>query len=162
MDENKDYTEKKNPGLAALISGLFPGSGLFYVGNYTKGFSYMLLFALLIVLLVFSADDGRQSMEMEIIVFALLLAGFYVFQIIDSFNEAKKVGVTSRSDSEEFSSESSLTGSIIIFILGILFMLRNLDVISYKSIIKLWPLLIIGIGLKMVIEYIVVKENEDE
>ena len=162
MDENKDYTEKKNPGLAALISGLFPGSGLFYAGNYTKGFSYMLLFALLIVLLVYSADDGRHSMATEIVVFAFLLAGFYVFQIIDSFNEVKKRGGTSKSASEEFTSEISLTGSIIILILGVLFMLRNLDVISYKSIIKLWPLLIIGIGLKMVIEYLVVKENEDE
>lgn len=162
MDENKDYTEKKNPGLAALISGLFPGSGLFYAGNYTKGFSYMLLFALLIVLLVFSADDGRHSMAAEIVVFALLLAGFYVFQIIDSFNEVKKRNGTRDPASEEITSEISLTGSIIILILGVLFMLRNLDVISYRNIIKLWPLLIIGIGLKMVIEYLVVKENEDE
>ncbi|MCK4889745.1 MAG: hypothetical protein KAS97_07425, partial [Candidatus Aminicenantes bacterium] len=115
-----------------------------------------------IVLLVYSADDGRHSMTADIVVFSLLLAGFYVFQIIDSFNEVKKRGGTSKSASEEFTSEISLTGSIIILILGVLFMLRNLDVISYKSIIKLWPLLIIGIGLKMVIEYLVVKENEDE
>ncbi len=162
MDENKDYTEKKNPGLAALISGLFPGSGLFYAGNYTKGFSYMLLFALLIVLLVYSADDGRHSMAADVVVFSLLLAGFYVFQIIDSFNEVKKRNRTSEPASEEVTSEISLTGSVIILILGVLFMLRNLDVISYRSIIKLWPLLIIGIGLKMVIEYLVVKENEDE
>ncbi|MCK5222833.1 MAG: hypothetical protein KAR14_14695 [Candidatus Aminicenantes bacterium] len=162
MDENKDYTEKKNPGLAALISGLFPGSGLFYAGNYTKGFSYMLLFALLIVLLVYSADDGRHSMAADIVVFSLLLAGFYVFQIIDSFNEVKKRNRTSEPVAEEVTSEISLTGSVIILILGVLFMLRNLDVISYRSIIKLWPLLIIGIGLKMVIEYLVVKENEDE
>lgn len=162
MDENKNYTEKKNPGLAALISGLFPGSGLFYAGNYTKGFSYMLLFALLIVLLVNSAMDSRHSMATEIVVFALMLAGFYVFQIIDSFNEVKKRGGTSESASEEYTDEISLTGSIIILILGVLFMLRNLDIISYNNIIKLWPLLIIGIGLKMVIEYLVVKENEDE
>ena len=162
MDENKDYMEKKNPGLAALISAIFPGSGLFYAGNYTKGFSYMLLFALLIVMLVSSADDGRHSMVTEIVVFALLLAGFYVFQIIDSFNEAKKRSGTTETSSEKFTSELSLTGSVIIFILGILFLLRNLNVISINNIIKLWPLLIIGIGLKMVIEYLMVKENEDE
>jgi len=162
MDENRNYTEKKNPGLAALISALFPGSGLFYAGNYTKGFSYMLLFALLIVLLVNSAMDGRYSMATEIVVFSLLLAGFYVFQIIDSFNEAKKTGGGEVAESEGPESEISLTGSAIILILGILFMLRNLDVISYNNIIKLWPLLIIGIGLKMVIEYLMSKENEDE
>ena len=162
MDDNKDFTEKKNPGLAALISALFPGSGLFYAGNYTKGFSYMLLFALLIVLLVNSAMDGRHSMTTDIVVFALLLAGFYVFQIIDSFNEAKKTGGSAAVKSDDPASEISLTGSIIIFILGILFMLRNLDVISYDNIIKLWPLLIIGIGLKMVIEFLMTKENEDE
>jgi len=162
MDEDKEYTGKKNPGLAALISALFPGSGLFYAGNYTKGFSYMLLFALLIVLLVNSAMDGRHSMVTEVVVFALLLAGFYVFQIIDSFNEVKKRGESTAVVSEELSSDISLTGSVIIFILGILFLLRNLDVISYNNIIKLWPLLIIGIGLKMVIEYLMVKENDDE
>ena len=162
MDDNKDFTEKKNPGLAALISALFPGSGLFYAGNYTKGFSYMLLFALLIVLLVNSAMDGRHAMATEIVVFALLLAGFYVFQIIDSFNEVKKTGGSNTIKSDDPASEISLTGSIIIFILGILFMLRNLDVISYDNIIKLWPLLIIGIGLKMVIEFVMTKENEDE
>lgn len=162
MDENRDYTEKKNPGLAALISAIFPGSGLIYAGNYTKGFSYMLLFVLLIVLLVNSSTDGRHSMVTEIIVFALLLAGFYVFQIIDSFNEAKKVGGEKITPSGEKSEEISLTSSVIILILGILFLLRNLDVLSYNNIIKLWPLLIIGIGLKMVIEYLVVKENEDE
>ena len=162
MDENRDYTEKKNPGLAALISALFPGSGLFYTGNYTKGFSYMLLFALLIVLLVNSAMDGRYSMATEIVVFSLLLAGFYVFQIIDSYNEAKKTGGAEVEKSDGPVSEISLTGSVIILILGILFMLRNLDVISYNNIIKLWPLLIIGIGLKMVIEYLMTKENEDE
>jgi len=162
MDENKGYTEKKNPGLAALISALFPGSGLFYAGNYTKGFSYMLMFALLIVLLVNSAIEGRHSNVPEIVVFALLLAGFYVFQIIDSFNEVKKRSGSTEVVSEELSREISLTGSVIIFILGVLFLLRNLDVISYNNIIKLWPLLIIGIGLKMVIEYLMVKENDDE
>ncbi|MEN8223439.1 MAG: DUF5668 domain-containing protein [Acidobacteriota bacterium] len=162
MDENKDYTEKKNPGLAALISALFPGSGLFYAGNYTKGFSYMLLFALLIVLLVNSAVDDRHSMVTEVVVFSLILAGFYIFQIIDSFNEVKKTGGTSVVNSDDLSSEISLTGSTIILILGVLFMLRNLDMISYDTIIKLWPILIIGIGLKMVIEYLMSKENEDE
>ena len=162
MDENKDYKEKKNPGLAALISALFPGSGLFYAGNYTKGFSYMLLFALLIVLLVNAASDGRHSMAAEVVVFALMLAGFYVFQIIDSFNEVKKTSGSSAAPSDTISEEISMTGSAIILILGILFLLRNLGVISYNNIIKLWPLLIIGIGLKMVIEFLMTKENDDE
>ncbi len=162
MDKKNEYTEKKNPGLAALISALFPGSGLFYAGNYTKGFSYMLLFTLIIVLLVNSAVDGRHSMIAEIVVFSLLLAGFYVFQIIDSFNEVKKMGIE-KTSKDEFSTDVSLTGSVIILILGVLFLLRNMHVLTYKIIIKLWPLLIIGIGLKMIVEYLLSgKEDKDE
>ncbi len=162
MNDNNNYKEKKSSGLAAIISALFPGSGMFYAGNYTKGFSYVLLFALLIVLIVNSAIEDRHSMVSEIVVFSLLLAGFYVFQIIDSFNEVKRKGGTFKNNKDEFTNNISLTGSIIILIIGILFLLRNLDVIKYSSIIKLWPLLIIGVGLKMVIEYLMTKEENDE
>ncbi len=163
MDENNNYSEKKSPGLAAVISALVPGSGFFYIGNYIKGFSYMLLFVLLIVLIVHSSIDGRYSMVTEIVVFSLLLAGFYIFQIIDCFNEAVIKREGSKSDDEDrSSSDFSLTGSIILIILGILFQLRNLDIIDFRDIIKLWPLLIIGIGLKMVVEYIMEKGGKDE
>ncbi|MEN8152508.1 MAG: DUF5668 domain-containing protein [Acidobacteriota bacterium] len=163
MDNDLRSTEKKHPGLAAVISALFPGSGLFYVGNYVKGFSYLLIFVLLIVLLVNTATDGRQSMIMEIIIFSLLLAGFYVFQIIDSYNEAKLTGsYPDKEVSDDVRSEISLTGSIIILILGVLFLMRNLELISYRNIIKLWPLFLIGVGLKIVIEFLLEKENDNE
>ena len=162
MDEHNHSQDKKNPGLAALISALFPGSGVFYAGNYTKGFAYMLVFALLIVLLINSAMDGRHSMVTEVVAFSLILAGFYVFQIIDSFNEVKRKTGVDQISPEKITSEISLTGSVIILILGVLFLLRNLDVISYRIIIKMWPLLIIGIGIKMVIEYMMAGEKKDD
>lgn len=164
MDNDLRSTEKKHPGLAAVISALFPGSGLFYVGNYIKGFSYLLIFALLIVLLVHTAMDGRHSMVMEIVVFALLLAGFYVFQIIDSYNEAKLTehSTGTGEGEKDMKSEISLAGSIIILILGVLFLMRNLDLISYRNIIKLWPLFLIGVGLKIVIEFLMEKEKDNE
>ena len=164
MDNELRSTEKKHPGLAAVISALFPGSGLFYVGNYIKGFSYLLIFVLLIVLLVHTAMDERQSMVMEIVIFAFLLAGFYVFQIIDSYNEAKLSGRSADTEKNDMDmkSEISLTGSIIILILGVLFLLRNLDLISYRNIIKLWPLFLIGVGIKIVIDFLMEKEKDNE
>ncbi len=42
MAETKQLTNKKNPLGAAVLSTLFPGVGLFYLGNYLKGFANMM------------------------------------------------------------------------------------------------------------------------
>ena len=73
---------KKNPALAAVISAIFPGTGMFYVGNYIKGIAYIIVFGMLIALEVHAGQYGTRVME--IIVFAFLIAGFYIFQIVDS------------------------------------------------------------------------------
>jgi len=141
MDENREDRITKSPGIAAFISIMLPGGGFFYIGNYIKGVTYMIVFATLIGLEVNAAE--YSSGVMEIIVFALLLGGFYFFQIIESYNEARKTS-SSYSYNEEGSNageEISLFGSIVILIMGILFLMANLDLIHYRDITRMWPLL---------------------
>ena len=145
MDKmNKNIRREKSPSLAAFLS-IFPGMGAFYNGNVLKGLSYVLIFVALIVLLVHSRGN-------EPIVFAFLLAGFYIFQIIDSFNEAKKLSYE-ETDEGEKDTKTSLFASISILILGIIFLMANLDLISYRIITELWPLVLVAAGLHIVFKY---------
>ena len=161
MDDQKNIKNKSAP-LASVISAIVPGSGFIYLGNYMKGISYLLVFISLIILLVSAADEGRASMAYEVVFFALLLAGFYIFQIIDTFNEGNRNRVSVSSGSEsEYNDTTSLSSSILILILGVLFQLKNLNIISFRNIIRLWPLILIGIGIKMVIQYYFEKEKEN-
>lgn len=146
--------DKKSPGLAAVISAIFPGAGFFYIGNHLKGFIYMVIFASLIILEV-NSSSGFHSSAPEIIFFGLMIAGFYFFQIFDSYNEAKKTGyeVVKEEVKEINKEEISLFGSIIILIIGILFLLRNLNVLYFRDIVKLWPLFLIAVGIKLIFNY---------
>lgn len=161
MDNPKENKNKSAP-LASIISAIIPGSGFIYLGNYLKGFLYFLVFISLIILIVNSSAWGRTSMASEVVFFSLFLAGFYIFQIIDTFNEAQKSSIeTPLKNSSDFEDHSSLSSGVLILILGILFQLRNLGVISFRNIIRLWPLILIGIGIKIVIQYYFEKEKKN-
>lgn len=152
MDEEKKVVkDRKSPGLAAVISAIFPGAGFFYIGNYLKGFIYMIIFASLIILEV-NSSSGFHSRAPEIVFFGLMIAGFYFFQIFDSYNEAKKTGYEIVKE-EVKKEEISLLGSIIILIIGILFLMRNLGVLYFRDIVKLWPFFLIVIGIKLIFDY---------
>ncbi len=162
-----DNVEKKNPIVSALLS-FIPGLGSVYNGNYWKGLTYLVIFAFIIVLL----DSGRGAEE---VFFGIFLAGFYFFQIIESYNDAKKTNQNIKKDSikkeeirgdenkeenDENSDVMSLHAAITILIIGILFQLANLDILSFRRIVKLWPLLLIAAGLKAI--YDSSKNNEED
>lgn len=162
-----DNRENKNPIISAILS-FIPGLGSVYNGNYWKGLTYLTIFAFLIVML----DSARGGEE---IFFGIFLGGFYFFQMIDSYNEAKKqsnitVSNVNENDVEsdvsnkenESSDVMSLHGAITILVIGILFLLANLDILSMRRIIKLWPLLLIAAGIKAIYESSKNKEDNDE
>lgn len=72
-----------SPGLAALLS-LIPGVGQMYNEQYAKGLVFVLIFAALIQL----ADHVNG-------LFGILIAGFYIYQIIDAYKtaEARRFGL---------------------------------------------------------------------
>jgi hypothetical protein len=150
MDNNLDAgrgRKEKNPSLAAFL-GIFPGMGAIYNGNFLKGITYMLIFAVLIVL-------TNNAHDPDAVVFGLMIAGFYIFQIIDSYNEAGKIN-QSRSPGEEAATgkeDFSLFSAIVVLVLGIIFQLANFDLITYRQITRLWPLALIAFGIKIVFNY---------
>lgn len=161
-EKNQNGGVKKNPALAAIISAIFPGAGFFYIGNFMKGIAYMIIFTMLIVMEVYSSE--YSSRVMEIVVFALFIAGFYIFQIIDSFNEARAIGTKTATENgtKMKTEEISLFGSLTVLILGIIFLLINFDVLTYRQVIRLWPLFLIGLGFKYIYNYYRKKEGDNE
>jgi hypothetical protein len=147
--------KEKNPSLAAFLA-IFPGMGALYVGNVLKCVTYILIFAVLIVL-------TSNSQEGDAVVFGLMIAGFYIFQIIDSYNEASKL--TRDSSSEGVAGESredlSLMSAIVVLVIGILFQLVNFDLLTFRQVSRLWPLALIAFGVKIVFNYFKREENSN-
>jgi hypothetical protein len=149
MAETRRENEK-NPVGAAILSAIVPGVGFFYIGNFLKGIAYLLIFASIIVMIA----EGRGR---EAPIFGLMLAGFYIFQIFDSFNEAKKTRyreAPKEVTTDKEKDEVSLFAAVTILILGILFQLAMLDVIDFKDVRKFWPLILIGLGVKFIFTYV--------
>lgn len=139
--------KEKNPSLAAFLA-IFPGMGSIYNGNFLKGITYMLVFAVLIVL-------TNSAHDPDAVVFALMIAGFYIFQIIDSYNEAGKLNQACPpgEESAPVREDLSLFSAIVVLVLGIIFQLANFDLFTYRQITRLWPLALIAFGIKIVFNY---------
>ncbi len=154
MTEDRQVVVTKNPVGAGILSAIFPGMGMFYIGNVVKGFAYMGAFALIIVLLVHARSTDN-------VVFALMLAGFYIYQVFDSYNEAKRTDFTQEKEMKPIPEQISLTGSWIILIVGVVFQLVNITRLDFHHIVDLWPLFLIGVGLKYIYDYSKEKKIEE-
>jgi TM2 domain-containing membrane protein YozV len=153
MDEKVVIQQKppKSPAVAAILSVIFPGAGALYNGLITKGILYILIFAGLV-----SIQDlpGGQPFK------ALLLAGFYIFQVIESINNAKAINLVAAGQKPEELATSELitqaipSGSIfwgiVLIVIGVLGILANFDVIYWETLWRLWPVAVIVIGLKLI------------
>lgn len=156
--EEKIKIEKKpakSPVLAGIFSAIFPGTGAIYNGNYLKGILFIIIFAGLVSI------QGRGGQPFV----AILMAGFYFFQIIDAVNEANKISAISQAGTNTKTSTSleveaeisqpagSISWGIILILLGGLFLLANFEVINYDDLIRYWPLILVGLGLKLLADY---------
>jgi hypothetical protein len=146
----------KSPSLAAFLS-IFPGMGAFYNGNFLKGITYMLLFAVLIVL-------TNNAGEPDSVVFGLMIAGFYIFQIIDSYNEAGRINekILCEENTAAGTEDLSLFSAVVVLLIGIAFQLANFDILTYRQVARLWPLVLIAFGIKIVFNYFKREENTND
>jgi TM2 domain-containing membrane protein YozV len=145
---------RKSPFLAGLLSALFPfGVGTFYNGETVKGLIYLVVFAGLVTL---QHHAGSQPFA------GLILAGFYFFQIIDSVSVANRINRRALvgqevADEEVLPSEAVKSGSvfwgILLIVIGAVLLLGNFEVISYRAIFDLWPVVVIVIGAKLIFDY---------
>jgi TM2 domain-containing membrane protein YozV len=158
MDNNQGLSKdqkEKNPSLAAFLA-IFPGMGAIYNGNIIKGITYMLIFAVLIVL----TDSANEP---DAVVFGLLIAGFFIFQIIDSYNEAIKIkqNVLAEEKTTSNKEDLSLFSAIVVLMMGIVFQLANFNLFTYRQVTRLWPFVLISFGLRIVYDYFKKEENKN-
>jgi hypothetical protein len=162
MDEKVVIQQRptKSPAVAAILSVIFPGAGALYNGLIAKGVLYILIFAGLI-----SIQDGPGGQPFK----ALILAGFYIFQIIESVNNAKALNLAAAGQKPEeaakvdFVSQVIPSGSVfwgvVLIAIGALAILANFDIITWETLWDFWPVAVIVIGLKLVFDSIVKAKN---
>ena len=162
MDEKVIIQQKppKSPAVAAILSVIFPGAGALYNGLITKGILYILIFAGLV-----SIQDGPGGQPFK----ALILAGFYIFQIIDAINNAKAINLAAAGEKPaeagktDFIPEIMPSGSIFwgaaLIVIGALALLANFDVITWEKLWDFWPVAVIVIGLKLVLDSVARAKN---
>ena len=130
-----------NPGVAFFL-GLFPGLGAVYNGEYNKALIHIVVFAAIIVGLSSDPGDGGA------LTLSLLLAGFVFYMAFDAMRttRAKSLGEPTADPLESWSKNRPV-GPIILIALGALFLLNNFDWFPFHFIWRLWPLILIGVGI---------------
>ena len=132
-----------SPGVAFVL-GFFPGLGAVYNGEYNKALIHIVVFAAMIVGL--SSDIGDSAD----VVLSLLLAGFVFYMAFDAMRVAKARNLGEMPvDPLESWSKNRPVGPIILIVLGALFLLNNFNWFPFYRIGRLWPLILIAVGVLM-------------
>jgi hypothetical protein len=136
-----------SPGLAFVL-GLIPGVGAIYNGQYAKGLVHVVIIGLTISIL---SNDAARGFEPLI---SLMLAGFWFYMAFEAYHTARRrqQGLVV----DEFSSLFPMHGStsfpiapILLIVLGVIFLLNNLDLFHIEHVIRYWPVLLIALGVFM-------------
>jgi len=132
-----------SPGVAFVL-GLFPGLGAVYNGEYNKALIHIVVFIAMIFGLNTDIGDAAET------VLSLLVAGFILYMAFDAMRVAKarNLGETPVDPLESWSKNRPV-GPIILIALGVLFLLNNFNWFPFCRIQRLWPLVLIGVGILM-------------
>ncbi len=137
-----------SPGLAFLL-GLIPGVGAIYNGQYMKGLVHAVIFGFL---MSFANAADHTAGEP---VLALLVAAFYFYMPFEAYHTARKrqLGIavdewSSLISQSRFSGRTPL-GPIVLILLGVIFLLDSLHLISFQAIGRFWPVILIVAGAAM-------------
>lgn len=132
-----------SPGVAFFL-GLFPGLGAVYNGEYNKALIHIVVFTAIIVGLNGDMGDSAD------LLLALLLAGFVLYMAFDAMRtaRAKSLGETPVDPLESWSTNRPI-GPMILIGLGVIFLLHNFNIFPFYRFWRLWPLVLIGVGVLM-------------
>ena len=146
-----------SPGLAGVLAGFFPfGVGAVYNGQYAKGLAHMLIF----IALVFGASQTGDTYGP---IFGLSIAFFYIYQIIDAVRSAHAIRVGQPApdpfglakafgSGERVDFKQVPVGALVLIGLGVLFLLNTMGLFHAYWIHRLWPLILIVIGVWLFIK----------
>lgn len=155
MDEKYVVPQRpmKSPGLAGILAVIFPfGAGALYNGQYTKALFHLIMFAGLVHAQRYGG--GQPFM-------GIFLAAFLVYQFFDAIQSAKAINAAAAGQpagayGEPGLSESVKSGSIFwgifLIVLGVVLILANFEIILYSTLADFWPVAVIAVGLKLVLE----------
>jgi len=144
-------TSGPSPGLAGVLAGFFPfGVGAVYNGQYAKGLAHLAIFVALILGASQGGDTGGA-------IFGLGIAFFYVYQIIDSVRSAHAIRLgqpapdpfglsTAFATGERTDFTRVPVGALVLIGLGVLFLLNTMGLFHAYWLHRLWPLILIVIG----------------
>lgn len=142
------FHQDTSPGLAFIL-GMIPGVGAIYNGQYAKGLVHVIIIGLTISVMSNGAARGFEPLM------GLLLAGFWFYMAFEAYHTARRrqQGLVV----DEFSSLFPMRGGatkfpvapILLIVLGVVFLLNNLDFFQVERIIRYWPVLLIFLGVYM-------------
>jgi hypothetical protein len=171
MDEKIVIQQRppKSPAAAGILSVILPGVGNLYNGLVNKGLLQLVVFAGLLVVLIRAA---MSSNVLAIVFTAMMLAGFWFYQIIDSVNSAKALNESTAGQKPEeilqagalppAVTSGSIFWGIVLIVVGILVILVNFDVMKWDTLWDLWPVLVIILGLRLVFSSLAKKNGRAE
>lgn len=137
-----------SPGLAFVL-GLIPGVGAIYNGQYGKGLVHVVVFGVLISIVSSDATGGFTPM------FGVLIPAWVFYMAFEAYHTARNRQLGRPVD--EFSSIYPLRGAgrifpigpAILIVVGIVFLLNNLEIIHFGQLVRYWPVLLIALGIYM-------------
>ena len=146
-----------SPGLAGVLAGFFPfGVGQVYTGQYAKGLAHLLVFTGLVW---GAASTGDRYGP----IFGLAIAFFYVYQIVDSVRSAHAIRLgepppdpfglgKTFTTGERVDVQKVPLGAVILIAIGVLFLFDTLGLFPSYWIGRLWPVILIVLGVWMFIK----------
>ena len=153
----------KSPVLAGILAFFFPiGVGALYNNQIRKAIIFFFVFAGLVT--IQTTGQGQPF-------WGLTLAGFIIYQIFDAVQTASAINRRILREEEEaveveelpdFVRTGSVFWGITLIALGVIFLLANFDIMNYDTIFKFWPIAVIIVGIKLVVDYASKKNNKME
>lgn len=150
----------KSPAAAGILSGVLSGAGQLYNGEPTKALLFFVIFAGLISIM----PHGPQPF------IPLVFAGFWFYQIIEAVQTAKAINLRAAGETgqpiaaaaaapaPEAAVIPGTSGSVfwgsVLMVVGTILLLGNFDILDYDRIFDFWPVIVIAIGVKMIVDYL--------
>jgi hypothetical protein len=130
-----------SPALATIL-GFVPGLGAVYNGEFTKAIIHVLVFATLVAI---ESGDHPDSIHAFL---GIMIVAFIFYMAIDANRSARaRMAGTTLADPLAGVAKGKAVLPFVLIALGVLYLLRNFDVINVDRLIDTWwPMILIAVG----------------
>jgi uncharacterized membrane protein YfcA len=125
---------------------MIPGVGAIYNGQYAKGLVHAVVFGILCSIPGSRAANGLEP------IFGMMCFAWWAYMVFEAYHTARKRRAGEPVD--EYSSLIDLRGgrdqvpvaAVALIILGVVLLLRTLDLFDFEAVERYWPVLLIALG----------------